>query len=191
MVKILQKEDKVLRTIARPVPKEDIDSPKIGKIISTMKKAMRAEEDAVAIAAPQIGESLRIFIVSGKTLALIGKEKEGSPETGADKQDKQKEVLPDLVFINPKVLRISKKTHMLEEGCLSVRWLYGDVRRAEKVTVQACDEKGNLFTRGASGLLAQIFQPETEHLDGKLFIDKAMNIKELPPKELKEKRHAH
>ena len=103
-----------MRTIARPVPKEDIDSPKIGKIISTMKKAMRAEEDAVAIAAPQIGESLRIFIVSGKTLALIGKEKEGSPETGADKQDKQKEVLPDLVFINPKVLRISKKTHMLE-----------------------------------------------------------------------------
>jgi len=72
-------------------------------------------------------------------------------------------------------------------GCLkvvfSVRWLYGLTFRSKKATITAYDENGKKFTRGASGLLAQIFQHETDHLNGILFIDHAKNIKEeLPQK---------
>ena len=70
----------------------------------------------------------------------------------------------------------------MEEGCLSVRWKYGKVMRSEKATITAYDENGKKFSRGATGLIAQIFQHETDHLDGVLFIDKADNIVDLPPK---------
>ena len=69
----------------------------------------------------------------------------------------------------------------MEEGCLSVRWLYGQVDRSERVTLRAYDEKGKKLERGASGLLAQIFQHEVDHLDGILFTDKATQIEDLPP----------
>lgn len=64
----------------------------------------------------------------------------------------------------------------MQEGCLSVRGKWGKVARAEKVTLKALDEKGETFSRGASGLLAQIFQHEMDHLNGILYIDKATDI---------------
>ena len=155
---ILQKDAPVLREIAESVLPEDIKSKKIQNIISKMKKALHAEEDGVAIAAPQIGESLRIFVVSSKI--------SGSK---------------DLVFINPEIVKASKKKKKMEEGCLSVRWLYGQVKRSEKVVLRARDENGKQIERGASGLLAQIFQHEVDHLKGILFIDKAENVQDLPP----------
>jgi MFS family permease len=69
----------------------------------------------------------------------------------------------------------------------SVRWLYGDVERSTQATVTAYDEHGESFVRGASGLLAQIFQHEIDHLDGILFIDKAHNLEEVTP----EKNHEY
>jgi peptide deformylase len=92
----------------------------------------------------------------------------------------------DTVYINPQIKKVSRKKRQLDEGCLSVRYLYGKVKRAEKVTLEAYNEKGEKFTKGGSGLLAQIFQHETDHLDGVLFIDKAENVVEvLPEKETK------
>ena len=67
----------------------------------------------------------------------------------------------------------------LDEGCLSVNELYGKVPRATKALIEAYDEYGMKFTRGASGLLAQIFQHEIDHLDGVLYIDKASELKKL------------
>ena len=168
---ILQKDAPVLRERALPVPIKNIGSKKIQEILDRMKEALHAEEDGVAIAAPQIGESLRIFIVSGKALALTQKIK----RTSVDKE------LDDFVFINPEIIKTSKKKKKVEEGCLSVRWLYGQVKRSEKVTIRAYDKTGKWLERGASGLLAQIFQHETDHLDGVLFIDKAENIRDIPP----------
>ena len=69
----------------------------------------------------------------------------------------------------------------MEEGCLSVRWLYGKVRRSEKATIRAYDEHGKRFTLGASGLIAQAFQHETDHLEGVLFVDKADHLEDVPP----------
>ena len=151
---------KVLRQVAKPVPLEDIGTKKLGDIIAAMKRAMHAEEDGVAIAAPQIGESLRIFVVRGGIL----------PKYPADR-----------VFINPEITKASKKKHKVEEGCLSLRWFYGEVSRHEKVTLTALDEKGRVLTVGTSGLLAQIFQHEVDHLNGILFTDKAENLRDVPP----------
>jgi len=165
MAKILQKEEKVLREIAKEIPEGEIKSKKIQKIISDMKSLLAKEPDGVAIAAPQIGAPFRIFVVSGKVRSFI---------------EKTSEEYPDSVFINPKITKLSKDKKLMEEGCLSVRYLYGKVRRSNKASVEAYDENGKFFKRGASGLLAQIFQHECDHLDGVLFIDKARDLEEIP-----------
>jgi peptide deformylase len=170
--KIIQYENPILRQVAKDVPVNEISSTKIKKVIQSLKAALKDEEDGVAIAAPQIGESLRIFIVSGRILWFMA--------NGPDALKPQK-YPEDVVFINPKFIKLSKDKEWLEEGCLSVRYLYGKIRRSKKVTIKAYDQNGRLFQRGASGLLAQIFQHEYDHLEGKLFIDKAKDIQNLPP----------
>lgn len=160
----------VLREVAASVKVEEIGSKKISSILADMKQALHAEEDGVAIAAPQVGVGLRIFVVNGSVLAMTKKK-------GADKS----EAPEDLVFINPEIVKVSRKKKKMEEGCLSLRYLYGQVLRHEKITINAYDERGTALVSGASGLLAQIFQHEIDHLNGVLFVDKAENVKDLPP----------
>jgi peptide deformylase len=172
-IPIVQDGDPVLREVAQTVPAKDIGGEKLTRIIADMKKALASQKDGVALAAPQIGVPLRIFVVSGNTLREI---------------DPKYQSLSDLVFINPEIVKLSKEKEELEEGCLSVRYKYGRIMRAKKATVRALDESGKKFERGGSGLLAQIFQHETDHLDGILFIDKAYDVVEAPPKE---ENHEH
>ncbi len=162
--KIVQKNSAVLRQIAGAVPVEDIGGEKITKILQEMNEALDACLDGVAIAAPQIGVLWRIFIVSGKALSNKGKGRQ-----------------PNQIYINPVIKKLSSKKVTMEEGCLSVRWLYGETRRADKATVEAYNERGHKFVKNGSGLLAQIFQHEMDHLNGILFIDKASNRKEVKP----------
>lgn len=168
MVKISEREDPVLRQTAAEVPVSEIKGARIQKVISDMQKALATQDDGVAICAPQIGVSLRIFVVSGRVLADINDKEPGS--------------VPDKIFINPVILKASKKTEWMEEGCLSLRYLYGKVKRSNKVRVTAYDEKGKKFELGGAGLLAQIFQHEIDHCDGILFIDKATDVVDIPPK---------
>ncbi len=160
MKTIVQMPDPVLRLIAPAVPVAAIGSKHIQSVIAAMKAAIEGEEDAVAIAAPQLGESLRIFVVSKKV---------------------NKKFDEDLVFINPEIIRFGKQKKAMQEGCLSVRWKYGDVRRATTASVRALNEKGHEFVMDGRGLLAQIFQHEVDHLNGILFIDTAKNVEDLPP----------
>lgn len=184
MKKILQKSEPVLRKISENIPLKDIKSPKIQKILREMKEALDSQDDGVAIAAPQIGYSLRIFLVSRKVSTIMEEETDGkTKEENFSKEEKKNN--KDLVFINPLIKKISKEKMLVEEGCLSVRYLYGKVNRATKVKIEAYDENGKKFERGGSGLLAQIFQHETDHLDGVLFIDKATDLEDLPPEKLK------
>lgn len=174
MVDIVQKDNPILRETAKEVPVEAITSPKIKKILADMKVALDSQEDGVAIAAPQIGVSLRIFIVSGKVIGYM-----------KDEEDEKK--YPDLVFINPVITKKSREKKYMEEGCLSVRYLYGKVHRSTKVQITGFDENGSPFTRGGSGLLAQVFQHETDHLNGILFTDTAKEVEDLPPEKIKTK----
>jgi len=179
MVEIIQNGNKVLRKIAKEVPIASITKPKIQKVLKEMSDALDSQNDGVAIAAPQVGISLRIFLISKRIFTddLI-KEQHTNKEDKINKKQNQ-----NLVFINPVFLKISKDKKLLDEGCLSVRPIYGKVRRATKATIEAYDENGKKFKKEGAGLLAHIFQHETDHLDGILFIDKAKDMREVSPEE--------
>jgi peptide deformylase len=178
MVEIVQNGNPVLRKKAEEVPVASIESPKIKKIIKDMTSALYSQNDGVAIAAPQIAESVRIFVVASK---VFDEDFARGKKIDIKEKTKNKQIHSDMVFINPVFKKISKDKKLMAEGCLSVRPLYGKVRRATKATVEAYDEHGKKFTKSATGLLAHIFQHEIDHLDGILFIDKARDIHESTP----------
>jgi len=140
-----------------------------------MKALLAKEEFGVALAAPQVGEPIRLFIVSGKALAR-GARNAPDELRNLEARSSKLEAVPDQIYINPELLKISRTRKEKHEGCLSVRGLWGIVRRAEKATIRAYDESGGRFTRGASGFLAHIFQHEMDHLEGILYTDKAMKL---------------
>ncbi len=160
---IVQEGAAVLRAHAKPVAQKDFGTPTLHKLLQKMSKALAGEAYGVALAAPQIGESLRIFVVAGKVF---------KPEGSEDPTP------PDMVFINPELIRLSRKKKEMSEGCLSVRGKYGTVLRHEKASVKAFDESGSMFTYHGTGLLAHIFQHECDHLDGVLYTDKAESMRE-------------
>lgn len=191
MVKIVQKEDPVLRDVADPINPKDFASPRLKKILSDMATALEKEEDGVAIAAPQIGVALRIFLVSHRAFEYKDEDENNhiaQEIDGGETQYNEKTVHANMVFINPTITKLSRKKRWVPEGCLSVRWLYGEVLRSEKATVRAFDEEGKAFTYGGSGLLAQIFQHEADHLNGALFIDSARNVEKITAEEQKRRR---
>ena len=161
---ILQSEDPFLRKVALAVPKKLFNTPELQTMITDMIDTLDDQPDGVAIAAPQIGFPYRIFIVRHDR-ALPTPEKD-APAHPVDIQ----------VFINPKFTRSSRRRSEVDEGCLSVRGLYGTTLRHDRATVRAQDVEGTVFERGGGGLLAQIFQHEIDHLDGILFIDHAVDI---------------
>lgn len=166
MSEIIQSPHATLRSIAQEVPIASITSTEIQKVIKDMKLSLEGQDDGVAIAAPQIDVPLRIFVVSKKATA---------------------KTVGDAVFINPTITKLGKKKEPMSEGCLSVRWKYGLVKRSTTATVKALNEQGNEFVMSGKGLLAQIFQHETDHLNGILFIDKATDVEDLPPETIVKK----
>ena len=183
---IVQNGDPVLRAVAKEVPLADIQTPATKAVLKEMRDALATQYDGVALAAPQIGHSLRIFIVApeaftheqGESLKTA-RAKAAADANGTDAPNAADDKKPHLVYINPVITKRSRDKSVVEEGCLSVRPLYGNVQRANKVSIRAYDENGNVFERGGTGLSAQIFQHETDHLDGVLFIDRAKEIWEV------------
>ena len=152
--KTVQIGDLILRTKAEVV--KDIKSVKIKKLIADLTDTMR-ENNLVGIAAPQIGVSLRVFVT----------------EIRKTKIRKDAEVDELRVFINPKIVSVSKKMNKDWEGCGSVAQggLFAMVSRPESIQVQAYNEHAEPFILQTSGLLARIIQHETDHLNGVMFTD--------------------
>ncbi|NBD73422.1 peptide deformylase [Patescibacteria group bacterium] len=159
MTSIVQEGDPVLRRTAEPVAAAEFGSVELLRLVSDMKDTLAREEDGAALAAPQIGVSKQIFVIAERVFGSTNEE-HGSSD-------------PHLVFINPRLTKLSKKKEEMDEGCLSVRGTYGVIKRANRATIEAQDEYGKTFTRGAGGLLAQVFQHECDHLAGTLFTDRA------------------
>lgn len=173
MAKLVPENHPALHHIAEEITPEEIADGTVKKLIKDMKVALKSYSvdgfTAVAIAAPQIGVSKRIFLI--------------------EDQSNDRDALPSMVAINPVFTKLSKKTHLVGEGCLSIPDYYGEVRRHKNVTMRALDETGAAYERGAGGLLAQIMQHETDHLDGILFIDRAEKVwhkDELDERKLRE-----
>lgn len=120
------------------------------------------EHKGIGLAANQVGLPLRLFVIN-----LTGEVSEKDEE---------------IVFINPEIIR-RKGTETGEEGCLSLPKLYGDVRRAEKIVVEAFDLEGHGFEVSVDELAARAIQHESDHLDGILFPDRMTDTakKELLP----------
>ncbi|MFM2381336.1 MAG: hypothetical protein RLZZ76_103 [Candidatus Parcubacteria bacterium] len=160
MAKLVPLNHPALHTTAEEITPEEIQNGFVTKLVKDMRAALKTYSVdgyvAVAIAAPQIGVSKRLFII--------------------DDQNEDRDSLPSMVAINPKIVKVSKKTRVAGEGCLSIPDAYGEVRRHTNVTMQAIDETGKKFERGAGGLLAQIIQHEYDHLDGILFTDRAERV---------------
>ncbi len=169
-----QETNPVLRDIAAEIPVADIASERIQSLIADMKELLSHEEHGVALAAPQLGESVRLFIVSGRALA---RDRRNAPDEEVEEHTgPQPPAMADQVYINPVLEKMSRGRKNKHEGCLSIRGKWGVVPRAEKATVRAYDEHGRAFTRGGSGFLAHVFQHEMDHLEGVLYIDKAVEI---------------
>lgn len=163
--------EEVLRKQCALVAPDQIQSKEIQQIIVDMSQALRESGDGVAIAAPQIGHTVRIFTVAGSIIDHVN-------------NYRGEHTSPDKVFINPEIIKSSKtKKAMRGEGCLSVRFIYGTTKRSDRVTVKAFDENGKEFVMKGQGLLAQIFQHEIDHLNGILFVDHATDIREMSNEE--------
>lgn len=158
MAKLVPQNHPALHCISEEISPEDFDGGVAKKILKDLRAAIKTYNvdgfAAVAIAAPQIGVAKRMFLIE-------------------DQSGSEEERFPTLIAINPRIVKSSKKTHEVGEGCLSVPDEYGIVVRHTNVTLRALDENGVEFERGAGGLLAQIIQHECDHLDGTLFIDRA------------------
>lgn len=135
--------DPILRQKAQEI--ENILDPKIKDLITEMIKTMQTNK-GIGLAAPQIGESIRLIIVETK---------DGAKE-----------------FINPKIIWRSKKEQIEEEGCLSVPTVYGLVKRSHEIEIEFIDKTGKKDKLKTQGLFARVLLHEIDHLDGVLFIDR-------------------
>jgi peptide deformylase len=171
MKEIVQDGAEVLREVAKEVPEEMFGTPELARIIKDMEDALDPELEGVALAAPQIAIPYRIFIVRrDRTIPP-------PPEGVADASEERAPI--NDVYINPVITKTSRRRAKMDEGCLSTRGIYGTTFRHERATVRARNVDGSTFERGAGGLLAQIFQHETDHLNGTLFIDHAEHLIEV------------
>jgi len=126
----------------------------IQKLIDDMVETMH-DVGGAGLAAPQVGVPLQVVVIQ----------------------------LPDeedvITLINPEVVKISEETEMMMEGCLSLPGYNGDVKRSTSITVKARDRQGKPIRIKGEGLLAQVLQHETDHINGIVFVDHLESIDEL------------
>jgi peptide deformylase len=156
----------VLRAKARPVALEEITTPRIQQLIDDMFETMR-EYSGIGLAAPQVHESLRLFV------AGIRPAETEQAELGGDDD------MPLVVLINPRITPAGDVVEQGWEGCLSIPDVRGLVPRALDIRVAAYDRTGKPITLNAHGLPARVIQHETDHLDGVLFFDRMRSLETL------------
>jgi len=154
MTKIIQISDPRIRKKALTV--KEI-TPEIKKLVSEMKQSISDRNTALAVAAPQLGISKQIVVIKKYS------------------NKKKKINIPAMVLINPEIIGRSKEETELEEGCLSLMTpeIRGQVCRANQVTIKYQDLSDQEQTKQANGLLSRIFQHEIDHLNGRVFTDRA------------------
>ena len=150
ILKILQYPDERLHTIARKVEQVNTE---ICALTSNMAETMYAAQ-GVGLAATQVDVHLQVIVV----------------DISESKDQLQ-------VFINPEIIAQSGEEES-EEGCLSVPGIYEKVRRAEKISLRALNEKGQPFTLEADGFLAVCLQHEIDHLRGRVFVEHLSQLKQ-------------
>lgn len=138
-------EGKLLGRKLKPFDFTQYTGAQIGALIKEMNASMQTAE-GVGLSANQIGLDMRVFVArwDNKLYAVF----------------------------NPKILKTSKKQEILEEGCLSIPKVYGEIPRSAKITLEGQNKQGKKIKISAYGMLARIFQHEVDHLNGKVFTDR-------------------
>lgn len=134
-------------TLKRKTPEFDFKShtaKEIRETISAMRKTMK-ENDGIGLSANQVGLNWRMFVAEYNKKFYV--------------------------IFNPKIIKASKEMDLLEEGCLSVPDTFIEIPRSETITLEAEDRRGKKIKIKSFGVLARIFQHETDHLNGKLITD--------------------
>ena len=153
-----------LRKVAKDISP---DYPDLQKLIDEMFEAMY-ESSGVGLAAPQIGKSIRLFVIDAEPFA----------ELYEDMTEEQKAQLKGKrVFINAKILEETGKEWAFTEGCLSIPGINGDVMRQEKIKIKYLDRDFKEHVEEIDGILARVIQHEYDHLDGILFTDHLSSFK--------------
>ncbi len=147
---VLRMGHPVLRQVAAPV--ERLGTPELARLVQDMKDTM-AHEDGAGLAAPQIGESVRVVIFG----------------VSANPRYPDAEEVPFTVLVNPVIEFLTEETEEGWEGCLSVPGLRGVVPRRTRLRYRGFDEAGRPIDRVAEGFHARVVQHECDHLDGILY----------------------
>ncbi len=141
--------DPVLRQRAKDIP----EGTDVRELVSDLFETMDAA-NGIGLAAPQIGKSIRLFVVDGTSM-----------EEEPGMEDFRK------AFVNPQVLEETGSPWDFEEGCLSIPNIREPVSRKEKLRIRYYDENWNLHEEELDGMKARIVQHEYDHIEGKLFVD--------------------
>jgi peptide deformylase len=157
ILKVARMGHPVLREVAREVDPTTVRSPASQKLIDDMIDTM-VEYDGIGLAAPQVHESVRLFVA-------------GVEGSGDD--------LKIVPFVNPVITPVGTDVAEDWEGCLSIPDIRGRVPRARQILVRAYDRRGKRVELKASGFTARVIQHETDHLDGVLFFDRMKSFETL------------
>ena len=158
ILKVSRMGHPVLRKRARPVDKADLRNPVVQKLIDDMIETMH-EYHGVGLAAPQVHESLRVFV------ALLDDEPDAKTVA--------------TVVINPEIVPAGTEMEEGWEGCLSIPDIRGMVPRHVEIDVKGLDRHGKAVSHHLRGFPARVAQHETDHLDGILFFDRMRSMESL------------
>jgi len=153
----------VLKTKAKEIP---VDYPELNKLISDMYETMY-DASGVGLAAPQIGKSIRLFVIDTSPFDTDDFEQNSGFEVKSVKK----------TFINPVMIDESGENASFEEGCLSIPNIREHINRKSDITIKYQDENFTHQQETFSGILARVIQHEYDHLEGTLFTDKISPFK--------------
>lgn len=147
----------VLKQVAKPIPP---DYPELQQLISDMWETME-EANGVGLAAPQIGRSIRLFVIDSGPMQEEGEEDKGIRRA----------------FLNAEIIEEAGPDCSYSEGCLSIPDVSGDVDRPEEITMTYQDEDFNTHTETFTGMNARVIQHEYDHIEGILFTEMLSPLK--------------
>lgn len=166
-LKVIHFPAPILRTRSKPVPEV---TPEVRAVALRMIEMMR-EHDGIGLAANQVGLAWRLFVAHVPPVpGDAGRSATSVPATATDEA---------MVFINPVLSEPQRDLEPLEEGCLSLPEISGEVRRPSAITISALGLDGEPFTMRAAGLLARCWQHEADHLDGVLILDRMTQLSRM------------
>ena len=165
--------DPVLKTLAKNLP-ADLPAPDLSQLVQDMFETMYAAH-GVGLAAPQVGRSVRLFVMDSGPMVTVDEDEDEPVEVAAPAEIAETPV--KRAFLNPQMLSETGEPWGFEEGCLSIPGVRELVQRCPSIVLRYEDENRQVHEEAFSGMAARIIQHEYDHLEGILFTDKLSAFK--------------